>query len=129
MAKAAQDGGADALSLINTVVGLSVDVETFKPRLGNITGGLSGPAIKPIALRMTHQVVQTVDLPVIAIGGIQTANDAIEFLLLGAKAVQIGTANFLDPRTSLKIIQGIKNYCNKKGFSKISSLIGNFKTD
>ena len=129
LAKAAQDGGADALSLINTVVGLSVDVETFQPRLGNITGGLSGPAIKPIALRMTHQVVQTVDLPVIAIGGIQTAHDALEFLLLGAKAVQIGTANFLDPRVSLKIIQGIENYCEKKGFSKISSLIGKFQTD
>ena len=128
LAKAAQDGGADALSLINTLVGMSIDVETFRPRLGNIIGGLSGPAIRPLALRMVYQVVQTVSLPVIAIGGIQKAEDALEYLLVGAKAVQIGTANFVDPKVPLKVIQGLDDFCRRKGFSKISSVIGQFQS-
>ncbi len=127
LARAAEDGGADALSLINTLTGMSVDVETFRPRLRNITGGLSGPAIKPVAVRMVHQVVQTVSVPVIAIGGIQTAQDALEHLIVGAKAVQIGTANFVDPRAPLKIVQGLAGFCRRKGFPAIRSVIGRFQ--
>ena len=107
---------------------MSIDVETFRPRLGNIIGGLSGPAIRPLALRMVYQVVQTVSLPVIAIGGIQNAEDALEYLLVGAKAVQIGTANFVDPKVPLKVIQGLDDFCRRKGFSKISSVIGQFQS-
>ena len=129
LARAAEDGGADALSLINTLTGMSVDVETFRPRLGNVTGGLSGPAIKPVALRMVYQVVQTVSVPVIAIGGIRTAQDALEYLIVGARAVQIGTANFVDPRAPLKIVQGLTGFCRRKGFSTIRSVIGRFQSD
>ena len=129
LAKAAEDGGADTLSLINTLTGMSVDVETFRPRLGNTTGGLSGPAIKPVALRMVHQVVQAVQIPVVAIGGIQTAEDALEYLIVGARAVQIGTANFVDPRTPIKVVQGLAGFCQRKGFSDIRSVIGRFQSD
>ncbi len=129
IARAAEDAGADALSLINTLLGMSVDIDTYKPRLGNVTGGLSGPAIKPIALRMVHQVAKVVRVPVIGIGGIRTAEDALEFLLVGAKAIQIGTANFLDPQTSVKVIKGLADFCKRKGIQRISSIVGAIRNE
>lgn len=120
IAKAAEDAGADALSLINTLTGMAYDLETQKPYLGNITGGLSGPAIKPIALRMVNEVSKTVSLPIIGIGGIQSTEDALEFLLAGAKAIQIGTANFFDPTITIKIIEGLEKFFDKNGVEKIS---------
>ncbi len=124
IAKAAEDGGADGLSLINTLLGMSIDVETGQPRLGNLTGGLSGPAIKPIAVRMVYQVVQNVKIPVIGIGGIRSAVDALEFLMAGACAVEIGTANFLDPRTPIRVIQGLEEFCSRKKLVSLQSIIG-----
>ena len=108
IAKAAVSAGADALSLINTVMGMAIDIKTKKPKLATFTGGLSGPAIRPIAIRMVWQVAQVVDVPIIGIGGIMTAEDAYEFILAGAKAVQVGTANFVDVEASIKIIEGLK---------------------
>ena len=127
IAKAAEDAGADALSLINTLLGMSIDVDTHKPRLGNLTGGLSGPAIKPVAVRMVYQVVKSVKIPVIGIGGIRTAEDALEYLLVGAKAVEVGTANFLDPAAPIKIIKGLAAYCKRKGILKLSSIMGGLR--
>jgi dihydroorotate dehydrogenase (NAD+) catalytic subunit len=124
IAKAAEDAGADALSLINTLLGMSIDTDTFKPRLGNLTGGLSGPAVKPIALRMVYEVVRSVKIPVIGIGGICTAEDALEYLLVGAKAVEVGTVNFLDPEAPIKIIKGLTDFCKRKGIQNLSSIIG-----
>ena len=129
LARAAEDGGADALSLVNTLTGMSVDVESFRPRLGNITGGLSGPAIKPVALRMVYEVVRTVGIPVVAIGGIRTAEDALEYLIVGARAVQVGTANFVDPQAPLKVIRGLGDYCRRKGFPSIRTVIGRLRAD
>ncbi len=129
LARAAEDGGADALSLVNTLTGMSVDVESFRPRLGNVTGGLSGPAIKPVALRMVYEVVRAVGIPVVAIGGIRTAEDALEYLIVGARAVQVGTANFVDPRAPLKVIRGLGDYCRRKGFGSIRSVIGRLRDD
>jgi dihydroorotate dehydrogenase (NAD+) catalytic subunit len=120
IAKAAEDAGANALSLINTLTGMAYDLETQKPYLGNITGGLSGPAIKPIALRMVHDVSKAVSLPIIGIGGIRSTEDALEFLLAGAKAIQIGTANFFDPAITVKIIEGLEEFFDKNGIQKIS---------
>ncbi len=120
IAKAAEEAGADALSLINTLTGMTYDLETQKPYLGNVTGGLSGPAIKPIALRMVHDVSQAVSLPIIGIGGIRCTEDALEFLLAGAKAIQIGTANFFDPAITIKIIEGLEDFFEKNGIEKIS---------
>lgn len=108
IARAAVSAGADALSLINTVLGMAIDIKTKKPKLANITGGLSGPAIKPIAIRMVWQVAHAVKVPIIGIGGIMTADDAKEFFLAGAKAVQVGTANFVDVQAAIKIIEGLK---------------------
>jgi dihydroorotate dehydrogenase (NAD+) catalytic subunit len=127
IAKAAEEAGADALSLINTLLGMSVDVETQRPRLGNVTGGLSGPAIKPVAVRMVYQTVRAVKIPVIGIGGIRTAEDALEYLLVGAKAVEVGTANFFDPEATIKIIKGLASYCARKGIEKLSSIVGKVK--
>jgi len=124
IAKAAEEAGADALSLINTLLGMSVDLETRRPRLGNLTGGLSGPAIKPVALRMVYQTARAVRIPVIGMGGISTAEDALEYLLVGAKAVEVGTANFLDPTAPIKIIRGLTAYCLRKGIEKLSSIVG-----
>ncbi|MBP6965333.1 MAG: dihydroorotate dehydrogenase [Armatimonadetes bacterium] len=124
MAKVCIDCGADALSLINTLLGTSIDAETRKFRLANITGGLSGPAIKPVALRMVWQVAQAVEVPVIGIGGIMTADDALEFLLAGADAVQIGTANFVNPNTAAEIIDGLELYLDCHGFDSISEIVG-----
>ncbi|MEE8207281.1 MAG: dihydroorotate dehydrogenase [Nitrospinaceae bacterium] len=122
IAKAAEDAGADALSLINTHVGMALDLETGKPYLANTSGGLSGPAIKPIALHMVYQVARAVSLPVIGIGGIRTAEDALEFLMAGASAVQVGTANFFDPAVTVKIIDGITRWCSEKGIRTLDEI-------
>ncbi len=127
MAAAAEDAGADAISLINTVTGMSVDVDKRIPQLRNVTGGLSGPAIKPIALRMVWQVVKKVGIPVIGLGGIATARDALEFLIVGARAVQIGTANFVNPRATLDIIDGIGHYLAERGISDVNEIIGTLR--
>lgn len=123
-ARAAEDAGADVLSLINTLTGMAVDVKTRKPRLANTIGGLSGPAIRPIAVRLVHQVVQAVQIPVIGIGGISRAMDALEFLIVGAQAVQVGTANFVDPHAMATIIAGLEEFCRDEGIADINDLIG-----
>jgi dihydroorotate dehydrogenase (NAD+) catalytic subunit len=127
IALSAQEAGTDALSLVNTLLAIAVDVEERKPVLGNIFGGLSGPAIKPISLRMVYQVVSRVKIPVIGMGGISSGRDALEYLITGAKAVEIGTANFIDPEASIKIIEELKNYCEENGFERIEDVIGTIK--
>jgi len=126
MAKSVEEGGADAVSLVNTFRALAVNIHTKKPELGNVIGGLSGPAIKPIALRMVWEVRQAVDVPVIGMGGIMNAEDAIEFILVGASAVQIGTANLINPRSGMEVIQGIRNYLAQQKIDRIQKLIGTF---
>jgi len=126
MAKSAEDGGADALSLVNTFRAMAVNIHTRKPELGNVIGGLSGPAIKPIALRMVWEVSQAVHIPIIGMGGIMNAEDAIEFILVGASAVQIGTANLIDPKTGIKVIYGIRRYLIRNKIGRIQKLIGAF---
>jgi dihydroorotate dehydrogenase (NAD+) catalytic subunit len=123
-AKAAEDEGADAISLINTLLGMAIDSETRKPKLSTITGGLSGPAIKPIALRMVWQCHKVVKIPIIGIGGIMNASDAIEFFLAGATAIQIGTANFINPKVTIEIIDGLKKYLIRHKFYSIYDIIG-----
>jgi len=129
IAHAVEKAGADAISLINTLAGMSVDLKKRRPHLKNVTGGLSGPAIKPVALRMVWQVVQRVSVPVIGIGGIMTAEDALEFLILGAKAVQIGTANFVNPRATMDILEGIQGYLERNKITDINKVIGSFKEE
>ena len=124
IACAVEEAGADALSLINTAVGMSIDINTRKPRIANVTGGLSGPAIKPIAVRCVYQAFRAVKIPLIGIGGIATAEDALEFIIAGAVAVQVGTANFYDPGASMKIIDGLADYCRKNSLENIGSLVG-----
>jgi dihydroorotate dehydrogenase (NAD+) catalytic subunit len=124
IAISAQEAGTDGISLINTLLGMAVNVENRKPRLKNIMGGLSGPAIKPIALRMVYQVVQEVEVPVIGIGGIFSGKDALEFLIVGARAIQIGTANLIDPNACLRIIKEIEEFCEERGIKRIEDLIG-----
>lgn len=124
IAKAVEDAGADSVSLINTLLGMAVDVERQRPYLSTITGGLSGPAVKPVAVRMVWQVAHAVQIPVIGLGGIATAADALEFLMVGAKAVQVGTANFLDPAVTMKIIDGLNDYCIRHNISDINDIIG-----
>ncbi|HAO21853.1 MAG TPA: dihydroorotate dehydrogenase [Desulfobacteraceae bacterium] len=124
IAVSAEDAGADALSLINTITGMAVDIKTRRPRLANITGGLSGPAIKPIALRMVWQTAQKVKIPVIGVGGIMTAEDALEFLIAGASAVQIGTANFVNPKAANEIAAGIEKFLTDQNISRVSDIIG-----
>lgn len=124
MAKAAEAAGADALSLINTITGMKIDVNRRKFVLANKTGGMSGPAVKPVALRMVYQVAQAVKVPVIGMGGISTAEDALEFILAGATAVSVGTANFADPQATVKIIEGIEAYMKAQGVADIHELIG-----
>lgn len=124
IAKVAEAEGADSVSLINTLLGMAIDAESRTPKLSTITGGLSGPAVKPVALRMVWQVAQAIQIPVIGLGGIMTAEDAIEFLLAGASAVQVGTANFINPAVSAEIVDGIESYMHKQGFSNISELVG-----
>ena len=122
LARAAENAGADALSICNTFVGMSIDLKTRKPHLANKTGGLSGPAIKPLALNLVYKTAQMVKIPVIGIGGITSGDDAVEFLLAGAKAVQIGTANFIDPASTISVIDGIRDYCLSNGMKKLSEL-------
>ena len=128
IARSAEKGGADAVSLINTYPGMAVDISTMKPKLGNVTGGLSGPAIKPLALKCVHDAYGAVKIPIIGSGGIMTAEDAVEFMLCGACAVQVGTANFVDPKAPLKIVNGIKKYLKDKRISSIKGLVGKLKT-
>ncbi|HNZ41882.1 MAG TPA: dihydroorotate dehydrogenase [Bacteroidales bacterium] len=127
IAKAVEDAGADSVSLINTLLGMAIDAETQKPLLSTITGGLSGPCIKPVALRMVWQVSKAVKIPIIGLGGIMNASDAIEFILAGATAIQVGTANFIDPSISGKIAGGIDDYCQRHKVSSIKSLTGSLK--
>ena len=129
IARSVEDAGADAVSLINTITGMAVDVATRQPRLGNITGGLSGPAIKPIALRMVWEAAQAVRIPVIGIGGIMNALDALEFLIVGARAVQVGTANFVNPRATLEIVEGLKCYLVENNIGDINHIIGSLRTN
>ena len=124
IAKAVEGQGADSVSLINTLLGMAIDAETRKPLLSTVTGGLSGPCVKPVALRMVWQVAQAVNIPVVGLGGIMNAKDAIEFILAGATAIQIGTANFIDPQVSVKIVEGIKEYMIRHQVSDINDLIG-----
>lgn len=124
IAKAAEAEGADCVSLINTILGMAIDINSRKPVLANNFGGLSGPAVKPVAVRMVYEVANSVKIPVIGMGGIQTAEDALEFLLAGASAVMVGTANFVDPAVSIKIIDGIEQYLNRYNFNSIYSIIG-----
>jgi dihydroorotate dehydrogenase (NAD+) catalytic subunit len=128
IASVVQEAGADAISLINTLVGMAIDLEKRKPILSNITGGLSGPAIKPVALAMVYKVAQKVKIPVIGIGGILDCRDALEFILAGASLVQIGTASFVDPQSSIKIIKGIEEYCKESKISSSKSLVGKLDT-
>src|SRR6202011_382501 len=120
MARVAEDGGADAVSLVNTFVSLAIDVETRRPRIANITGGLSGPAIKPIALRMVYEAAKAVTIPIIGMGGIMTAEDAVEFLLAGATAVQVGTASYADPRAVEHIARGLEQWCVRHQVHRVS---------
>ena len=124
IARAVEAEGADSVSLINTLMGMAIDAEKRKRTLSIGTGGLSGPAVKPVALRMVYQVARAVKIPVIGLGGIMTATDAIEFLLAGASAIEIGTANFLDPTISVKVAQGINEYLEKHGFKSVKEIIG-----
>lgn len=126
-ARVAEDAGADALTVINTLVGMAVDIRSRKPKLSTVTGGLSGPAIKPIALAKVYEVTQAVRIPVLGVGGIMTADDAIEFLLVGASAVQIGTANYIDPSAGVKIAQGIAQYCEENRIEDVGLLVGAMK--
>ena len=124
IALAVEEAGADAVSLINPLRGMAINAETRRPVLSTVTGGLSGPAIKPVALRMVWQVSKVVKIPVIGIGGISSATDAIEFLLAGASAIQVGTANFTDPRTTVKIIAGIEDYLRRHSIAEVKELTG-----
>lgn len=124
IARSVVDAGADALSLINTLMCMAIDIEKKRPVLSINTGGLSGPAVKPVALRMVWQVAQAVNVPVIGLGGIMNARDAIEFLLAGASAIQIGTANFIDPAVTVKVAKGINDYLDSHGYSSVSEIIG-----
>ena len=129
IARAVEAEGADAVSLINTLLGMAVDAERRRPILSTVTGGLSGPCVKPVALRMVWQTAKAVRIPVIGLGGIASWQDAVEFILAGATAVQIGTSNFVDPTVSLKVIDGIAAYCERHGFHHASELVGALETD
>ena len=124
IAKAVQDAGADSVSLINTMLGMAIDVEHRRPYLSTVTGGLSGPCVKPVAVRMVWQVAHAVKIPVVGLGGISTASDALEFLMAGAHAIEVGTANFVDSAVTMKIIAGLEDYCNRHGIRDINEIIG-----
>lgn len=124
MARVAEDGGADAVSLVNTFLALAIDIETRRPRIANVTGGLSGPAIKPIAVRMTYEAAQAVKIPVVGMGGIVNAEDAVEFMLAGATAVQVGTASYADPRAVENIATGLRKWCTAHHLPRVSDLTG-----
>jgi dihydroorotate dehydrogenase (NAD+) catalytic subunit len=123
-ARAVAEEGADAVSVINTLIGMAVDIGTRKPKLSTVTGGLSGPAIKPLALAKVYEVAQAVRIPIFGIGGIMTAEDAVEFLLVGATAIQVGTANFIDPAAGVKIADGLRSYTEKNGLQDVGQLVG-----
>jgi len=129
IARAAEDAGADALVVANTLLGMSIDTETRKPKLGNVMGGLSGPAIRPVIVRMVFQCARAVSIPVIGCGGIMSAADAVEHLLAGATAVQVGTASFLDPAAMIGIIDGLAAYCERHQVARIADLIGGVRID
>ncbi|MEK6570859.1 MAG: dihydroorotate dehydrogenase [Bacteroidota bacterium] len=126
-ARVAEEAGADALTVINTLIGMGVDIKTRKPKLSTVTGGLSGPAIKPVALAKVYEVVQVVKIPVLGVGGIMTAEDAIEFLLVGASAIEVGTANYIDPAAGVKIAKGIEAFCEENRIEDVGSLVGAMK--
>ena len=128
IARAAEDGGADGISLINTLLAMAVDLETRRPKLGNVLGGLSGPAVKPVALRMTYQVARTVRIPIIGMGGICTGRDALEFMLVGARAVQVGTVHFVDPAASARIVREIAEFCDARGIPRVADIVGTLET-
>ena len=127
LARAAEAGGADALTVANTFLAMAIDTDTFKPRIYTITGGLSGPAIRPITLRMVYQCTRAVKIPIIGLGGIVSAEDAVEYFLAGASAIQVGTANFYDPRAPLHVLEGLEKWLKKKGLSSIKDLVGQMK--
>jgi dihydroorotate dehydrogenase (NAD+) catalytic subunit len=129
MAHAAANAGADALSLVNTFVAMAIDSETRRPRISNITAGLSGPALKPIALRMVYEAARSVDIPVIGMGGITTAEDVIEFMLAGATAVQVGTASYWDPCATENIVSAVEKWCLEHRVGRISDLVGGLQTE
>ena len=124
IARAVEAEGADSVSLINTLLGMAIDAERRKPILSTVTGGLSGACVKPIALRMVWQVAKAVKVPIIGLGGIMNVTDAVEFLLAGATAVQIGTANFIDPQITIKVIDGINDYLKRHGYNSVQEIIG-----
>ena len=124
IAKAVEQSGADSVSLINTLLGMAIDVERQRPSLSTVTGGLSGPCVKPVAVRMVWQVAHAVQIPVVGLGGISCAADALEFLMAGAKAVEVGTANFLDPAVTVKIVEGLEDYCQRHHIDDINDIIG-----
>jgi len=128
IAQAAEEAGADAVALVNTFLAMAIDLETRRPKLGNVYGGLSGPAIKPIALRMVHQVASRLRVPVIGLGGIMTGTDALEFLMAGAAAVEVGTANFVDPDAAVRVIAGIERWCAAHGVAAVREIVGALKT-
>src|SRR6202012_2914786 len=128
MARAAEEAGADALSLVNTFVAMAIDAETRKPRIANITAGLSGPAIKPIAVRMVWEAAKAVKIPILGIGGIVTPEDAVEFLLAGATAVQVGTASYADPRAVERIARGLEHWCARHQVERVRDLTGGLQT-
>jgi dihydroorotate dehydrogenase (NAD+) catalytic subunit len=127
LARAAEDAGADALTVANAFLAMAIDTDTFRPRIRTITGGLTGPAIRPITLRMVYQCVRGVKIPVLGLGGISSAEDAVEYLLAGASAIQIGTANFQDPRASVRILEGLTRFLTSKGIPSVRDLIGQMK--
>jgi len=127
IARAAEDGGADALSLINTILAMAIDLEARRPKLGNLFGGLSGPAIKPVALRMTYQVARAVRIPVIGMGGIMNGRDALEFMVAGAGAVQVGTANFVEPGAAVRIVEEMAAWCDAHSVARVSDIVGTLK--
>jgi dihydroorotate dehydrogenase (NAD+) catalytic subunit len=124
IARAVESAGADAVSLINTLLGMSIDARTRRPRLARVVGGLSGPAIKPVALRMVWQVYRAVQVPIVGMGGIMSGEDAVEFMLAGASAVAVGTASFVDPRAALQVVDGIAEYCRENGVARVAELVG-----
>ena len=128
LAKAAEDGGADALTVANTFLAMAIDTDTFKPRIHTVTGGLSGPAIRPITLRMVYQCSRAVKIPIIGLGGITKAEDAVEYFLAGAAAVQVGTANFFDPRATLQVLEGLENFFQRRKLKSVRDIVGQMKS-
>ncbi|MCK4337900.1 MAG: nitronate monooxygenase, partial [Candidatus Aminicenantes bacterium] len=124
IAKSAEEAGSDAISLVNTFLAMAIDIETQKTKIANVFGGLSGPAIKPLAVRMVFQAASVVNIPVLGMGGITTGGDAVEFMLAGASAVQVGTANFIDPDATIQIIREIETYCKNQNIDRVEEIIG-----